>query len=41
MYTPLPNLFIRTAVKDFYLGKIPIRKGMQMSVKILTNQYKT
>jgi len=28
MNPPVPNIFIRKAEKDHYLGKIPIKKGM-------------
>lgn len=30
MYPPLNGIFIREAVKDHYLDKIPIKKGMQV-----------
>lgn len=40
MYSPVSVLGLREAIKDHYLGKIPIRKGIQVTAKIVTNHYK-
>jgi cytochrome P450 len=40
MFDPVPSLLAREVVKDHYLGKIPMKKGVQVSLKIITNQHK-
>ena len=39
-FPPAPTLAIRSVVKQHYLGKIPMKKGLQVSLKMLSNQYK-
>ena len=40
MYSPNAGLFARVAVKDHYIGKIPVKKGVLVSVKIKPNHFK-
>lgn len=40
MYTPFANLTTRIVEKDHYLGKIPMKVGVQVAVKIITNQFR-
>jgi cytochrome P450 len=39
MYIP-SGIFPREAVKDHYIGIIPIKKGTLVSIEIKTNQFK-
>lgn len=41
MFPPLNGIFVREAVKDHYLDKIPIKKGTQICAEILANQFNT
>jgi len=41
MYNPVATLPIRSVVKEHYLGKIPMKKGLQVALKIVTNQYRS
>ena len=40
MHPPATNLSVRSVVKEHYLGKIPMKLGLQVVVKILSNHYK-
>ena len=40
MHSPTSGIFIREAVKDHFIGKIPIKQGMMVKILIKTNQYK-
>ena len=40
MYGPSAGIFLREAVKDHYIGKIPVKKGTILSLKIKSNQFK-
>jgi cytochrome P450 family 6 len=40
MYSPNAGIFARYATKDHYIGKIPIKKGALVSVKIKPNHFK-
>jgi hypothetical protein len=35
MYNPAPELIMRCAVNDHFIGKIPIKKATNVSVSIL------
>lgn len=40
MYSPTAGIFARVALKDHYIGKIPIGKGTIVAVKIKPNHFK-
>ena len=40
MYPPTVGPFIREAVKDHYLGTIPIKSGTRVSINIAANHFK-
>lgn len=40
MDSPSAGLFPREATKDHYIGKIPIRKGIFVSLKIKSNHFR-
>jgi cytochrome P450 len=40
MYSPSAGIIPREAVKDHYIGSIPIKKGTLVAVKIKPNQFK-
>lgn len=40
MYPPFPTLLTRKAIKDHYLGGIPIKKGFSVSVGLLASHFK-
>jgi hypothetical protein len=39
MYSPTAGIFAREALKDHYLGRIPIKKGAIVSIKLKPNQF--
>jgi cytochrome P450 len=40
MYSPTAGIFPREAIKDHFIGKIPVRKGMIVALKIKSNHFK-
>lgn len=40
MYSPTAGIFIRKVIKDHYIGCIPMRTGMLVSLKIKSNHHK-
>ena len=40
IHIPTSGIFIREAVKDHFLGKIPVKAGMTVKIMIKTNHYK-
>lgn len=40
MYSPTAGIFPRVALKDHYIGKIPIKKGLIVTLKIKSNHFK-
>jgi len=40
MYSPTAGIFSREATRDHFIGKIPIKKGMLVAVKIKPNHFK-
>lgn len=40
MFSPNDGIFGRVAVSDHYIGKIPIKKGSLLSIKIKPNHFK-
>jgi cytochrome P450 len=40
MYSPAAGIFLRQAVKDHYIGNIPVQKGMIVAIKMNPNHFK-
>ena len=40
MYGPSAGIFLREAVKDHFIGSIPVKKGVLVSLKIKSNHFK-
>lgn len=39
MYIPTPRILGREAIKDHFLGKIPIKKGVMLTVSIVSRHF--
>jgi cytochrome P450 len=40
MYSPVPTMPIRLVIKEHYIGKIPMKQGIQVAFKYVTNHYR-
>jgi len=40
MYGPTAGIFTRNVIKDHFIGSIPVKKDMIISVKIKSNHFK-